>query len=249
MKRRVLRELVVAVLAAAIGLGAVLLLEVVLHVLAPAGNHLRGSLREWTRDFPRSWIVLGLLSAALSYPARARLALRRLDHPASAITGELQVLAVLGGASSAMFVASTIGWIQAGRVAEPSEQVKVALFRAVQIGRELTMWSITGAGLVLLALLWGLVGITWARRESSGCAARIVTIASLAAVVIATGASLLAWWITVSDVTYSAEWMDPAHRYELIVRTGDPLIQGRWALLAVAAIAAMAILIAARREP
>jgi hypothetical protein len=251
LKRRVLRELVIALVAAAIGLGALLFVEAALHLahgFTHAMDALRGILREWTRCSAESWIVLGLLSAALSYPARALLALRRRDPRTTAIAGELRVLAALGATSSALLVSTAMGWIYAGRGPEPSEPLNNAMFVAARLARELTMWSILGAGLVLLAALWGLVSVTWARRESRGSAARIVTIAGLVAAVLATGASLLAWWITVTDATFNAEWMDPEHRYELTVRTGDPLVQGRWVLLAVAAVAAAAILIAARRE-
>ena len=250
MKRRIGREIAIAALSATVGLGAFLIFEVLLHVTR-SSRELSGPVHvvvhAWTRDFLGGSIPLGLLAAALWYPVRAGLALRRRDDAASTTAGELRILATLGAASSALFVATAVGGVYVGRGPEPTEPLSFAYFIAVRLERELATWSLLGAGLMLLAALWGLASVTWARREPSGSTARIVTIAGLFAVASVTSASLLTWWITVAHATYNAEWMEPERRYELTVSTGEPLVLGRSALLVVAVISAAAILIAARR--
>jgi hypothetical protein len=249
--RRIGCELVWALLAAAIGLGALLIAGELIHVLRDKIGgplyHLDGRLREWTGDRPGGSIALGLLAAASSYAVRALLALRRQDDPLTAIARELRILATGGAASSVAFLATVIGSVQAQRMVAPTEILTRVLFSAGRIEHELVMWSITGAGLLLLTAIWGLVGVTWARRGSSRSALPIVTLAGLAAIVGVAGTSLLRWILAIPDISHDTEWMQSSRRYELILDTGESLIQGRKILIFVAALAAVGVLFAARR--
>lgn len=250
MIRRIARELRGAVLVAALALGALKIVEVMLRAadrLSPLG-HLHGLLRDWTTDGALGWVVLGLLVVSLTYPTRALLALRARDDSANELAGELRVLSWLGAAASATFLLAAILRSHTARVDESESPEKVAYFYLVRFGREMMMWSITGAGLVLLAALWGAFGVIWARRDRSGSRARLAAAAGITAIVGVTGLSLLQGWITSRSFTVNPEWMLPERRYEAIVHLGDPLVHGRWALIFVALVAAAAILLAARGE-
>jgi hypothetical protein len=247
LNRRIAREIGWIAVTAVIGLGAFFGAAVVLHELRGAGAPVReldNLFRSWTKQGPGAWIPLSLLAVALSSAARAALALRRHDDPPSATAGELRILASSSAGATAAFVATVIASIQAARGADVTESVYFSAYRAEH---ELVMWSITGAGLLLLALLWGVIGVAWARRESAGSAARIVTILGFASVVSVAAVSLLRWWAVVPAISRDTEWISPSRRYELILGTGEPLVQGRLALIVVAAIAAVGVLIASRR--
>jgi hypothetical protein len=238
---------VIAALSAALGLGAFLIFEVLLHVAratTPVGGALHQVLHHWASGKPGSWILLALLAAALSYPLRALLALRRRDDAASATASELRILATLGAASTLVVVSGAMLRVYAAGVRALGED---ALAVAVRLEQQMAAWSFLGTALSLLAVLWAVVGIGWARRESSRSAARIVTIVGSSALVLITSLALLEWWFTVANITYNEEWTMPGRRHETIVSTGDPLIHGRNALIGVAAIAAVALLVAARR--
>jgi hypothetical protein len=238
---------VIAALSAALGLGAFLIFEVLLHVAratTPVGGALHQVLHHWASGKPGSWILLALLAAALSYPLRALLALRRRDDAASTTASELRILATLGAASTLLVASSAILRVLAAGVGTPDEDAPAF---AARIDPQMAAWSFLGAGLPLLAVVWAVVGVGWARRESSQIAARIVTIVSGALVVLVTSASLLRWWLALADVKHDDEWMMPGRRYELIVSAGDPLDHGRNMLIFVAATAAVALVVAARR--
>lgn len=247
MNRRIGREIAWIAVTAVLGLVALLSADVVLEVLRGLGapvRQLHYLLRGWTKHGPAAWISLGLLAAALSSAARAAIALRRHDDPEGAMARELRILAVSGAISTAAFVATAMGSVQITRDVGATENM---YFSAYRTEHEVMLWSITGAGLLLLAVLWGVVGVVSARRESAGSAARIVTIAGLASVVSVAAASVLRWWAAIPSISNDTEWMIPSRRYELILGTGDSLVQGRCALIVVAAIAAVGIVIASRR--
>ena len=247
LSRRIGREIGWIVVTAVIGLGALLGAEVVLDVLSGMGapvRQLHFLFRSWTKQGPAAWIAVGLLASALTSAARAAIALRRHDDPEGATARELRILAASGAVGAAAFVATVIASVHARRGADPTASVYFSAFRAEH---ELVLWSITGAGLLLLAVLWGLVGVVRARRGSAGSAASIVTIVGPASVVIVAAMSLLRWWSVVPSISQDTEWIVPSRRYELILGTGDALVQGRFAVIVVAAIAAVGILITSRR--
>jgi hypothetical protein len=247
LNRRIAREIGWILVTAVIGLvalvGAMLVLDALRGMGAPIPQ-LHSLVRQWTKHGPAAWISLGLMAAALSSAARAAHALRRRDDPPNATARELRILAVSGAVSTAAFVATAIGSVQITRDGGATENM---YFSAYRTEHEVVMWSMTGAGLLLLALLWGVVGVASARRESAGSAARIVTILGLASVVSVAAASLLRWWAAIPSINNDTEWMVPSRRYELILGTGDALVQGRLALIVVAAIAAVGVLLASRR--
>jgi hypothetical protein len=251
LKRRIGVELVWAALTGALGLGVLLIVEALLHASRRAwslGLYLDGTLGEWTYDRPGGWIALGLLAPAILYPTRALLALRRRDDPPSTIAHELRILAGCGAATSLIFLSTVIGSIHAQRVASRPPKLDVGvIFYGGPIAHELVMWSIVGAGLSMLAALWGLVGVAWARRGPRPAAMPIVAALGIATLVGVVGSALLRWWFVIPSLSSDTEWMVSARRYELILGTGEPLEQGRSALIVVAAIAAIGIVITLRR--
>jgi hypothetical protein len=252
LKRRLLRELPIAALTAAVGLGALLILDALLHAghgSMHVGGPLREVVRSWTRDYRGAWIVVGLLAAALSYPVRAVFALRRRDDAGSTVATELRILAALGAASGVVFASSAIARVDFRRAPFPSDALLLAMFSAVRLEREMGMWSSLGAGLVLLAALWAFVGITWARRQSRHSEGPRAVITGLAAACGVTGMSLLRWWYELWSRFDHAEWMPLEQRYALVVGAGDPLVQGRLALIFVAMVMAVVMLLLARRSP
>lgn len=249
MSARALRELFAALVAAALGNGAMGLAAAA--VKAAHGLPLRqplGSVLEMWSDGPLGWrIVIGLLAIACSYPVRALLARRRQDDARPERAADPRILATLGAASSVGFVLYALVLIDAARRTQPPPNAKVDLSSWIRLAGEIAGWTLVGSALLVLAALWGAAVILDARRVPREAAATIPGVVALASIASVIGVALLHYAGELC-ASLTTEWIPPLARHRNLVEAGAPLIQGRSALLITAGIAAAMILILARGE-
>jgi hypothetical protein len=252
---RALRELLGAIVIGAMANGAIAILRAAFRSNRPShlGPVPLDSLFDLLTFGGLSWwILLGLLATTCAYPLRALFGLRRRNDAATPRAGELRRLTQLGAASSVGMMGIALLTIQGSRALLPDPRQKVDLTSLLRLQGESAGWTLVGVGLVILAALWGAVGLLQARREPREAAPKIAATVAIAAIVSVLGASLIRFGAELNaEFTQPARnaEMAPSARHQELVARGDPLLQGRSALLFVAAIGAAGIVIAARRRP
>ncbi len=193
---------------------------------------------------PRWWadgaaiVLTGALGLALSMPVRAIAAIRRRD-------GAVPVLPLVGLGVAAAGVVGLCAWWRVGAARSAIvAQIEAPTWR---VGEHFTdeIWTllIAGAGLWLMALLWGVAGVVWARRRVRGS----VVVATIAAGVAV--AAVVAEGIVRSAVGFIGYREGCGggpgmirYRYESFAEAGAPIVSMRGLVLLAAGIASVAIL-------